>query len=220
MVPVEDLEKIEKHFIECERSVFDGQPMRFTKQGIWLASPIRVLWSIFTFVDELGIFERFGPRAVIVDAGSGDGRIPLVLDCFRKRDSLMSLLGIECDDELHNRAVRNLEALGARGFLRNPERVRFTVGDYLDLWLYGRLDLDFGDVDIFFNYPDGSENRLAEMMAKHSSRGSLLCLLTPDSTITLTELTLEREELVFPERDHGKGGGSETVPWSLSIYAV
>lgn len=220
MAPVEELEKIEKIFIESESSVFDGQRMRFTKRGIWLPSPIRVLWSIVALVAELGVFERFGPRAVIVDAGTGDGRIPLVLDCFRKMGPLLSLHGIECDDELHRRAVRNLEALDEEGLLRNPDRVLFCVGDYLDLSLYGRLDLDFRDVNIFFNYPDGSEQRLAALMAEHSPRDSLLCLLTPDSSIELEELPLERRELVFSEQEQRKGGSSSMVPWTLSIYAV
>ena len=68
----------------------------------------------------------------VIDAGTGDGRIPAVLVSL---DPTRLVYGIEADLALYAQAVTNLQALAARG-LTDSACVHLIEADYCDLTTY------------------------------------------------------------------------------------
>ena len=170
-------------------------------------------------MEGLDIFDRFPSPVKVVDAGAGDGRLSAVLSWFYADIHLRSY-GLESNEELHSQALVNLKTLQREGLLQKGDRVVLAGGDYLDLGSFVQLGLEVKDVHIFFNYPDGNERRLERMLKQNSSPGSLLCLLTSDSSTELKELTLEQKEKVIQATLLKQGEDAPIVPWYLSIYSL
>jgi len=170
-----------------EKRAFDGQPLRFTGAGIWLPLPLDIVASFIATLRRAEVWSRLGPRPKVLDAGAGDGRLVAGL-CAAATE--VRVFGIEHDENLARLAEDNLRRLTALGL---PARWTTCEGDYLSLSTYEELGLGFADVDLFLNYPDGSEHALASLIAEHGRPGARLALVTPDHTLRVDALELEEE---------------------------
>jgi hypothetical protein len=174
-------------FARSESQAFSGQPLRLTDDGIWLALPLDVLDAALEQLQASGFWSRLGPRAKVLDAGMGDGRIVAAL-CGVPHD--LWAYGIESHPSLYELARDNLRALTERGM---GSRWRVCEGDYLALSTYPKLGVRLEDIDAFFNYPDGNEHKLAAFLRDHARPGAFLVVLTPDRGLELEGLAREEE---------------------------
>ena len=182
-------------FARSEKMAFDGQPLRLTDEGIWLAMPLDVLDAAMEKLQSIGFWARLGPRAKVLDAGMGDGRIVAAL-CNAGHD--LWAYGIETHPNLCELAQENLRTLTERGM---GSSWRACQGDYFDLSTYPKLGIRVEDIDAFFNYPDGNEHRLAAFLGEHGRPGAFLVVLTAEHGLELEGLA--REEELAIERGPG-----------------
>jgi len=193
-------------FARSEQRAFGGQPLRLTDDGMWLALPLDVIQPALDELEAIGFWARLGPRARVLDAGMGDGRLVAAF-CTLPHDLLA--YGIESHGELCELAQSNLRTLSEREL---APRWRVCQGDYLDVSTYPKLGILVSDVDVFFNYPDGNEHRLAAFLRDHAREGSFLVVLTAEKGLELEALALEDDLTI------SRGPG---VPaFRLSIYRV
>lgn len=199
------LRRLGQVFERSEASLVSALPIRKTSGGIWVPSPIPVIEEAISVLRGIGLLGDGVPRGHLVDAGTGDGRIPAVLTWF---DPDRPVFGIERDSALYDQATANLKMLQIKGLI-DGSRIRLIQADYCDLSIYETCGIDFRDTGIVFNYPDGNERRLARFVAEHAGPGTRLCLLTHDRSLEIDELGLQdrRDVRVGAEPD-----------WSLSIY--
>ena len=196
------LKRLHKVFDQSEAALVHSLPIRKTICGIWHPTPVRVIEEAVAVLEGMGLLgEAPRPRAV-VDAGTGDGRIPAVLAAF---DPARPVYGIEQDPFFFARASMNLERL-------QPEMCRhihLVEGDYCETATYEACGLDFLQTGIVLNYPDGNERRLARFISEHGGAGTRLCLLTHDRSLELDELEchVRRDVAVAAEPS-----------WHLSVY--
>ncbi len=182
-------------FARSEKRAFDGQPLRLTDDGIWLAMPLDVLDAALEKLQATGFWSRLGTRAKVLDAGMGDGRLVAAL-CTVPHD--LWAYGIESHPNLCQLAQDNLRMLTERGMASSW---RTCQGDYFDLSTYPKLGIRFEDIDAFFNYPDGNEHKLAAFLREHGRPGAFLVVLTPERGLELKGLA--REEELAIERGPG-----------------
>jgi hypothetical protein len=182
-------------FTRSEEKAFDGQPMRLTDAGIWLAMPLDVLDSALEKLQSTGFWARLGGRGKLLDAGMGDGRIVAAL-CNVAHD--IWAYGIESHPSLWELAQDNLRTLTEQGMASSW---RTCQGDYFDLSTYPKLGIRVEDIDAFFNYPDGNEHKLAAFLRDHARPGAYLVMLTPERGLELEGLW--REEELAIERGPG-----------------
>jgi len=182
-------------FARSEKKAFDGQPLRLTDDGIWLAMPLDVLDAALEKLQATGFWSRIGTRAKVLDAGMGDGRLVAAL-CTVPHD--LWAYGIESHPNLCELAQDNLRMLTERGM---ASRWRTCQGDYFDLSTYPKLGIRVEDVDAFFNYPDGNEHKLAAFLREHGRPGAFLIVLTPERGLEIEGLV--REEELAIERGPG-----------------
>jgi hypothetical protein len=193
-------------FARSEKKAFDGQPLRLTDAGIWLAMPLDVLGAAFEKLHATGFWARLGERGKVLDAGMGDGRVVAAL-CNVGHD--LWAYGIESHPRLWELAENNLRTLTERGMASSW---RICQGDYLDVSTYPKLGVRLEDIDAFFNYPDGNEHELAALLSVHGRAGAILVVVTAEHGIELEGLTLEDELTI----DRGPG-----VPeFRLVLYRV
>lgn len=174
-------------FTRSEEKAFDGQPIRLTDAGIWLAMPLDVLDAALEKLDTTGFWARLGGRVKVLDAGMGDGRLVAAL-CNLGRD--LWAYGIESHPELWELAQDNLRKLTEQGMGSNW---RTCQGDYFELSTYPKLGILLEDIDVFFNYPDGNEHKLAAFLRDHGRSGAYLVVLTPEHGLELEGLAREDE---------------------------
>ncbi len=180
-------------------------PIRKTGFGIWAATPVRVVAEAALTLAELGLLDQRQQTGHVIDAGTGDGRIPAVLALF---DPSRVVYGIEADSTLHARAVTNLQMLDARGVI-DATHVRLLEADYCDVATYETHGIALHQTGVIFNYPDGNQGRLARFVAQHCGHDTALCLLTHNRTMEIDELELHACH------DVADGTGP---PWQLSLY--
>lgn len=182
-------------FTRSEEKAFDGQPMRLTDAGIWLAMPLDVLAAAIDKLDTIGFWTRVGERGKVLDAGMGDGRLVAAL-CNAGHG--LWAYGIESHQQLWELAQDNLRELTEQGMTSSW---RTCQGDYFDLSTYPKLGIRLEDIDVLFNYPDGNEHKLAAFLHDHARPGAHLVVLTPEHGLELEGLS--REEELAIERGPG-----------------
>jgi hypothetical protein len=196
--------KLTRVFERSETSSRRAFPIRKTGRGIWVPTPVRVLAGAIEALWGGGLLGK-GPAGHVIDAGSGDGRLPAVLAFFNPG---LTVYGIEADPALHVQAVTNLQTLTARGLI-DSTHVHLIEADYGDPVIYEMREVALHQTAVIFNYPDGNQRRLARFVSDRCGRDTLLCLLTHDRTLELDELTLRECH------DVSAGTGAS---WRLSLY--
>ena len=143
----------------------------------------------------------------VVDAGAGDGRVAALLTRF---DPTRTVYAIERDAALYAQARTNLDQLQASHLL-DTTRLRLLDADYMDPRTYTDCRLDFPQVGLVFNYPDGNETRLSEFVATWAGAATNLFLLTHNRALTLDRLDLRAQADVEVEHEES---------WQLSVYGT
>ena len=197
--------RLHKVFERSETSLAHTLPIRKTISGIWAPTPVCVIEESVAVLTRLGLLQRGARQPAVIDAGTGDGRIPALLAAF---DPACSVYGIEQDPALFARAVMNLQTLHATGLV-DDSHIRLAEADYCAMTTYEACGLDLRQAGIVFNYPDGNERRLAQFISEHAGPGTQLCLLTHDRSLALDELELRL--CVDVEAD-------DESSWRLAVY--
>ena len=196
------LKRLHKVFERSEAALVHSLPIRKTICGIWCPTPVRVIEEAITVLEAVGLLGEAPRHRTVIDAGTGDGRIPAVLAAL---DSTRPVYGIEQDPVLFAQASVNLQRL-------QPEvcsHIHLVEADYCEAATYEACGLDFPQTGVVFNYPDGNERRLARFISEHGGAGTRLCLLTHDRSLELDELELHvrRDVTIAAEPS-----------WYLSVY--
>ena len=179
-------------------------PIRKTSVGIWVPTPVRVIAKAAMLLQEMGLLGDGAPEGIIVDAGTGDGRVAAVpVSC----DPTQVIYGIEADAVFYTQAVANLKALETRGLPLG--RVQLVEADYCDVRTYESRGLNLGEIAMFLNYPDGHQRQLARFVAEHAGEATRLCLLTHDRSVVVDDLELRDQRTVCLDAE---------LDWLLSIY--
>ena len=199
------LKRLYKVFERSEASLVHSLPIRKTIYGIWGPTPLRVMEEAISVLEEIGLLGEAAPKRIVVDAGTGDGRMPAVLAAV---DPTRPVYGIEQDPALFAQALVNLQELRAKGVIDHT-RMYLVEGDYCKMATYEAAGVDFRQTGIVFNYPDGNQRRLARFIAEHRGVETRLCLLTHDRSLEVDELELRvrRDVTVTAESS-----------WRLSVY--
>lgn len=189
----------------------DGRtlPIRRTGRGIWVATPLRVLEAAEGILSAAGLLggvrEDGGANGHVIDAGSGDGRVPAVIAWLVPG---VAVFGVEADAVLHARAEDHLRALAAAGVI-DASRLRLVAGDCCDPATYAARGIALRRTRLVLNYPDGNQHRLARFVAVHCAPETTLALLTHDRDLTVAALPLRaRHDVRAPDGP----------PWRLSLY--
>ena len=198
--------RLYKVFKRSEASLVHSLPIRKTICGIWGPTPVRVIEEAIAVLEDIGLLGGALLQRTVVDAGTGDGRIPAVLAVF---DPTRPVYGIEQDPALFAQASVNLQRLRARGVIDHT-RIHLAEADYCEMATYEACGLDVSQTGIVFNYPDGNQRRLARFIAEHGGAGTRLCLLTHDRSLELDELELRVRQDVTVDGE---------ASWRLSVYA-
>ena len=156
-------------------------------------------------LEDIGLLGKSAPQRIVVDAGTGDGRIPAVLAAV---DPTRPVYGIEKDPALFAQALVNLQGIRARGVIDHT-RLYLVEADYCEMATYETAGIDVSQTGVILNYPDGNQKRLARFIAEHGGAGTSLCLLTHDRSLEVDELALRvrRDVTVAAESS-----------WRLSVY--
>ena len=181
-------------------------PIRKTQGGIWVPTPLRAIQQGYEAVARLGILGPGAPPGWLVDAGTGDGRLPALLS---QLEPTRDVCGIERDPAICAIARDRLETLGRRSRRVRLDRLHVIEGDYCDPLTYATGGVDLRAVHAFFNYPDGNQTKLARFVGSQAPARAKLCVLTHDRTIEIDELPLEERVDI----DVG-----DDPMWRLSIY--
>ena len=200
------LRRLTRVFERSEASCGRALPIQRTRLGIWVPTPVRVAKEAIDKLTTIGLLGEGTPENHVIDAGTGDGRIPAVLASL---DPTRVVYGIEVDPGLYARAVMNLQTLAASGVI-DPARVQLIEADYGDLTTYETRGIQLRRTGVVFNYPDGNERRLARFVSEHCGRGTTLCLLTHDRTLEVEDLEL---------RDRLDVSADAGPAWQLSLYS-
>ena len=195
--------RLQAVFDRSERALASGVPIRKTVAGIWVPSAIPQIVEVAALLREMGVLGSGPPPPVVVDAGSGDGRVAAVLAHL---EPARPVCGIERDPVLFEQAAENLRALRRHG---GYAAVRLIEGDYCDPATYASCGVDLGAPLVIVNYPDGNQQRLARFVARHAGPDATLCLFTHDRSVDVDELPLRAR------RDLPVALGPD---WRLSIY--
>lgn len=193
-------------FERSEASSRRALPIRKTGRGIHVATPVRVIAEAVETLQRLDLLGEGRRPGHVIDAGTGDGRIPAVLAAF---DPSRLIYGIEADPAPYAEAVTNLHTLNARGLL-DSSQVHLLEADYRDTTTYETRGISLHETGLIFNYPDGNEHHLARFVADHCGHDTVLCLLTHNRTLELDEL--ER----WASHDVSDPAG---LRWRLSLYS-
>ena len=192
-------------FERSSSSLAQTLPYRRTVGGTWVPTPLRALEKGCEALRHLGLLGVGAAPGHLIDAGSGDGRLPAFLSNL---EPTREVYGIELDPTLSALARDNLETLGRKSAV-DLDCIHLIEGDYCDPLTYASGGIDPRAVHIFFNYPDGNQTRLAQFVRRHAGRGTKLCILTHDHTLEIDELALEERHSVDVGDDQA---------WRLVIY--
>ena len=192
-------------FERSESSSGRSLPIQKTGRGIWAGTPVRVVAEASATLGELGVLNGKHQAGYVIDAGTGDGRVPGVLASL---NPTLVVHGIESDSALHARAASNLHALATSGLI-DSTRVHLLEADYCDIATYETRGIALHQASVIFNYPDGNERHLARFVAEHCGHDTTLCLLTHNRALEVDELDL------LARHDINDGTGP---PWRLSLY--
>ena len=135
-----------------------------TSKGIFLGSPLD---SIVMNIDFL-LSNNYLRRSVFLDAGSGDGRVSLLVAAVYGWESF----GIEFEDSLVKKSLAIKEELSFSKGL-DLSSLKFAKGDFCDDAVYSSMGLSFSDVDLFFNFNNGI-HPLIHKIASDSPSGTKL----------------------------------------------
>ena len=199
------LKRLYTVFERSEASLVHSLPIRKTICGTWAPTPLPVIEEAIAVLEDIGLLGQATPLRIVVDAGTGDGRVPAVLAAC---DPTRTVYAIEQDPTLFAQAFVNLEGLRAKGVIDHT-RLYLAQADYCEMATYKACGLDFRQTGIVFNCPDGDQRRLARLIAEHGGAGTSLCLLAPDRSLEVDELELRvrRDVTVAAE-----------LSWRLSVY--
>lgn len=192
-------------FERSSASLAQTLPLRRTVGGFWAPTPLRAVERGCEALMHLGLLGAGAAPGHLIDAGTGDGRLPAFLS---QLEPTREIHGIELDPALCTLARDNLETLGRKRSV-DLDRVHLIEGDYCDPSTYVEGSIDTQAVHIFFNYPDGNQARLARFVRAHAGPRSKLCILTHDRTLEIDDLALEEHHSVDVGDDQA---------WRLSIY--
>ena len=196
------LRRLQNVFDRSERALASGVPIRKTATGIWAPSSIPQIMVVARRLHEIGVLGAGAPPGPVVDAGSGDGRVPAVLASLEPQ---RPAYGIESDTALVAQAAENLRALRR---VAGSGAVRLVAGDYCDVATYAACGIDLDAPLVVLNYPDGNQRPLAQFLARHAPSAAL-CLFTHDHEIDVDDLPLS----------HRCDLPAEAGPdWRLSVY--
>ncbi|MBC7360077.1 MAG: hypothetical protein H5U10_16220 [Desulfacinum sp.] len=120
---------------------------------------------------------RYAPhrRWLFLDAGSGDGRLVVLLALVFG----LRTVGVEYDEELHRRSLQNIRRISR--VHPPPHAPQVLCGDFLDDALYATHGLRFADFHVIFNYAN-NHTLLAEKVARDGSEGAYFLLYSPRPT--------------------------------------
>ena len=195
------LKRLDALFEESTTRLGGTIPIRKTQVGIWVPSPVSVTAAAAELLDDMGVL---ADADVIVDAGSGDGRVAAVLALLRPS---AQVYGIEADPIFHAQAVENLAELERRGL--PPHRVHLVEGDYCEPRTYTKAGIEPSEVTLFLNYPDGHHEALARFIAEYGRVDARLCVVTHDHSLEVDTLSL---------RQQGEMPVDIGPDWLVSVY--
>lgn len=134
-----------------------------SSKGVFMGLSLKVLKQNLDYLLDSNFLSSSTP---FVDAGSGDGRIPIFTGINYGWDSL----GVEYDSKFHNLAKRNYEKLwDAYSFPR--KNIKLIRGDFTKDLSYGQAGLRFSDVGTFLNFNSNSHS-LVEKIKTDSPSGT------------------------------------------------
>jgi hypothetical protein len=199
------IRQLARVFDDAEAASGRSLPIQKTGRGIWAATPVRVVAEAALALSELGLLDGQHQAGHVIDAGTGDGRVPAVLAALHPT---LVVHGIEADQALHSRAVANIHTLTTSGLV-DSTHVHLLGDDYCDVATYQTRGIALHKVGLILNYPDGNERQLARFVVEHCGADTTLCLLTHNRTLEIDELELRSRH------DVSDGTGP---PWRLSVY--
>ena len=115
------LKRLYKVFERSEASLVHSLPIRKTISGIWGPTPLRVIEEAISVLEDIGLLGEAAPQRIVVDAGTGDGRIPAVLAAV---DPTRPVYGIEKDPALFAQADRFSSSTSCSGWLHETAPAR------------------------------------------------------------------------------------------------
>ena len=198
--------RLETLFSESEELLAPSLPIRKTRTGIWVPTPIPIILKACEILTTMRLLGETAPKGSVVDAGSGDGRVPIVISL---QDQTRWTYGIEFDRVLHSQATNNLNALKNHNIVGSESKIQLIENDYTNVETYRLAGIATQEVHLFLNYPDGNQNRLERLITEKFGFKTWLCLLTHDEAINLNNLNLEERQNIQDDHD---------MTWWLSLY--
>ena len=161
-------EALRRHYDQADLAESDsGGPYKNTAVGQFLPSPLLHVQVAFDYLIETAVIDA---PALLLDAGSGDGRI-VALTAFVHG---IPTVGVEYDAELVGVSRQHLKSLKYLGTQGASEQV--LHGDFTDDETYERAGLRFEDFATVFNYIN-NESDIALKVAQQSPPGTKLIIL-------------------------------------------
>ena len=170
------LRQLKAVFNRSESSVGLNLPIYRTGVGIWVPTPIEVIYKSLLWLLDSEWYKQTASLTVI-DAGAGDGRVAIL---FSWLAATRPVLGVEYDPTLFARAVSCLGVLRKKK-VADFSRLHLAQGNYLDISTYQPFSEIFRDPCLVMNYPEvrlKNYERLAEFMKSKMSPVSRLCFVS------------------------------------------
>jgi hypothetical protein len=172
-------------------------PLRLTPAGLYHATPLPVLVAAVEALLRAPPLSHTGSLTVL-DAGAGDGRMLCALGLIAPSTRRLRLVGIECDAELHRESCERLAALARRPVWPRDRGAALLHGDWSSPAAFESLGLELADFQLVLNYPDGSEARLAALLARTGHPGGRLALIQPHPPRALSGCRIEWSRSIAP----------------------
>lgn len=183
------LRQLKAVFDRSESSVCLNLSIHRTNVGIWVPTPIEVIYKGLLWLLDSEWYKRTASLTVI-DAGTGDGRVAIL---FSWLAATRPVLGVEYDPTLFSRAVSCLGVLRKKK-VADFSRLHLVQGNYLDISAYQPFSEIFQDPCLVMNYPEvrlGNHERLAEFMKSKMSHESRLCLVSHEKFAKVDQFELD-----------------------------
>ena len=183
------LRQLKAVFDRSESSAGLNLPIYRTGVGIWVPTPVEVIYKALRWLLDTEWYKRTASLTVI-DAGSGDGRVAIL---FSWLAASRTVLGVEYDPTLAGRAVSCLDALRKKK-VADFSRLNLVQGNYLDIDNYRPFPEILLGQSLVMNYPEtrlGNHERLAEFMHSKMFHESRLCLVSHVSFSTVGQFRLD-----------------------------
>lgn len=174
---------LKRYYDESDLESSDaGGPYKNTLIGQFVPSPLLHVHIALTYLVENGLINASG---LLLDAGSGDGRI-VALASFAHG---IPTVGVEYDSELVESSINHIKTLRGLGIHGASESV--LLGDFTDPATYKQSGIVFEDFSTIFNYIN-NESSIAAKIAEESPSGTKFILLGAFPLLEYQGLTLER----------------------------